>query len=159
MNLAKTPIAASLQKVAEDLHGSAQPWLVILMTDGEETCGGDPKAAIEALRSSGVDVRIDIVGFAIDEVELKETFTEWARIGNGSFYDAQNADDLKRAVRATLNRSFEVLANGTVVAAGTVDGDPLELPVGTYGVRLRGDRSGDLRQVEIASGVNRELKY
>ena len=51
MNLAKTPIAASLQKVKDDLAGTNGSILVILMTDGEETCDGNPKAAIEALRA------------------------------------------------------------------------------------------------------------
>ncbi|NJN52741.1 MAG: VWA domain-containing protein, partial [Gammaproteobacteria bacterium] len=90
-NLAKTPIGASLLKVKEDLAGNTGPALVVLVTDGEETCDGDPQAAIEDLRAAGLDVRVNIVGFAIDEIGLKETFQSWAQAGNGAYFDAQNA--------------------------------------------------------------------
>ena len=112
MNLAKTPIAASLQKVKEDLAGTNGSILVILMTDGEGTAT-NPKAAIEALRAGGMDVRVNIVGFAIDEIGLKETFAQWAQVGNGAFFDAQNAEQLKQAVRATLNPTYEVMRDAS----------------------------------------------
>ena len=66
-NNAKTPIGASLDKVADDLKAVRGERLVILLTDGEETCGGDAAAAIEKLKKSGVGLRVNIVGFAIDD--------------------------------------------------------------------------------------------
>ena len=159
MNLAKTPIGASLLKVKDDLAGVNGSMLVILMTDGEETCDGDPKAAIESLRAGGVDVRVNIVGFAIDEIGLKETFTQWAQVGNGAFFDAQNAEQLKQAVRATLSPTYEVLRDGKSIASGTVNGDAIELPVGSYLVRLHGAPPKDLGQAKIQSGADEELRY
>ena len=41
-NGAKTPIGASLAKVADDLKSVKGEKLIVLITDGEETCGGDP---------------------------------------------------------------------------------------------------------------------
>ena len=140
MNLAKTPIGASLLKVRDDLKGVKGPMLVVLVTDGEETCDGDPKAAIQSLRSAGLDVRVNIVGFAVDEVVLKETFREWARVGNGGYFDAQNGEQLKNAMRATLRPTYQVLAGGKVIATGTVNGDPIEIPAGSYKVRIPGRR-------------------
>ena len=46
-NGAKTPIGASLDKAADDLKSVTGEKLIVLVTDGEETCGGDPAAAIE----------------------------------------------------------------------------------------------------------------
>ena len=66
-NNARTPIGASLEKVADDLRGASGERLVILLTDGEETCGGDPAAAIAKLRKANIGVRVNIVGFAIDD--------------------------------------------------------------------------------------------
>ncbi len=159
MNLAKTPIAASLLKVKEDLAGANGSVLVILMTDGEETCDGNPRAAIEALRASGMDVRVNIVGFAVDEIALKETFAQWAQAGNGAFFDAQNAEQLKQAVRATLNPSYEVLKDGKAIASGTVNGAAIELPIGDYSVRLHGAPPKDLGQAKIQVGDTAELRY
>jgi hypothetical protein len=159
MNLAKTPIGASLLKVRDDLKGAKPPMLVVLVTDGEETCGGDPKAAIQALRSAGLDVRVNIVGFAVDEVVLKETFRDWARVGNGGYFDAQSGDQLKAALRATLRPTYQVLAGGKVVATGTVNGDPVEVPAGAYKVRVLGAAAKDVGEVTAEAGAVRELRY
>ena len=53
-NGAKTPIGASLAKVADDLKSVSGEKLIVLVTDGEETCGGDPAAEIEKLRKAGI---------------------------------------------------------------------------------------------------------
>jgi hypothetical protein len=159
MNLAKTPIAASLLKVREDLAGASGPKVVVLVTDGEETCDGDPKAAIQALRTGGLDVRINIVGFAVDEVVLKETFREWARLGGGGFFDAQDGEQLRAAMRASLQTTYEVSAGGKTVATGTVNGEPSELPAGKYRVRLLGGAAKDLGEVVLEAGTPRELRY
>jgi len=159
MNLAKTPIGASLLKVREDLQDVTGPMLVVLVTDGEETCGGDPKIAIEALRSAGLDVRVNIVGFAVDELVLKETFRDWARAGNGGYFDAQSGEDLKKAVRATLRPTYEVVAGDDVVATGTVNGDVLEIPSGTYHVRVLGEKANDLGEVTLGAGEIKDLSY
>ena len=86
-NLAKTPIGKSLSKIPDDLEGTEGKTIIILVTDGEETCDGDPMKEIQNLKDQGYDVRVNIVGFAIDELMLKETFREWARVGNGSYFD------------------------------------------------------------------------
>ena len=135
-NLARTPIGASLALVPGDLEGVVGPRLVILLTDGEETCEGDPTAAIAALRESGIDVRINIVGFALDDIELEATFAEWAAAGGGAYFSAADGDALAAAMAAALSRGYLVFKDGDVVATGEVGGQPVELPPGTYRVEL-----------------------
>jgi hypothetical protein len=159
MNLSKTPIGASLLKVRDDLKSVNGPMLVVLVTDGEETCGGDPKAAIQTLRAAGLDVRVNVVGFAVDEVVLKEQFREWARLGNGAYFDAQDGEQLKKAMRATLRPTYQVLADAKVVATGTVNGDPIEIPLGKYTLRVLGAAARDIRDVEVEDGALREVRY
>ena len=98
VNLVRTPLGASLEAVAADLGTAPGPKIVVFVTDGEETCGGDSAAAIQALVDSGIDVRVNIVGFALDDEALKAQFEEWARIGNGRYIDAGNAAELTAAV-------------------------------------------------------------
>ncbi len=148
--LSKTPIAASLAKVGEDLGSVSGERVVVLVTDGEETCEGDPEAAIGRLIASGIDVRVNIVGFAIDEYALRKTFESWAEQGNGTYLDAQNADDLAGAIGQAVNAPFEVLDSaGNVIVTGTSNGDPVSLPVGSYRVRLRSDTGAGI-PAEIA---------
>lgn len=61
-----TPIAYSLERALEDLDGRTGERIVVLITDGEEGCGGDVRAAAQALKDAGIDLRI--IGFDLDEL-------------------------------------------------------------------------------------------
>ena len=88
MNLAKTPIAESLELTAADLRTVTGERVIVLVTDGEETCDGDPAAAIAGLRAQGHNLRVSIVGYAIDDDGLRDTFARWAKLGGGEYFDA-----------------------------------------------------------------------
>ena len=145
-NLARTPIADSLLKVADDLACWQGPKIVILVTDGEETCDGDPEAAIRTLKDQGIDVRINIVGFAVADDALKQQFEDWATLGGGFYYDATNSAELAAAVTQALAPTFHLLdASGAVVASGVVNGAEVALPPGTYTLEVLED---PVRRVE-----------
>ncbi len=158
MNLAKTPIADSLAKVKQDLAGISGPVTVVLLTDGEETCGGDPRVAIEELQAAGFDVRVNIVGFAINELELQERFESWARVGNGRYIEAHDKKELREAMNRSLDVTFEVLSGDEVVASGVVNGEAVQLLPGKYRVRLLGSKSRDLGEVEIKARAEVDLR-
>jgi hypothetical protein len=152
INLSRTPIGASLAQVRQDLAGATGPIVVVLVTDGEETCQGDPAAAIQALRGSGMDVRVNIVGFAIDEQQLRETFQSWARLGNGRYVEANDGEQLNAALGASLGLPFEVLRGEQVVGTGVVGGPAVRLAPGAYRVRVLGGTPRDLPPVTIEPG-------
>jgi hypothetical protein len=158
MNLARTPIGASLALVRDDLAGVQGPVVVVLVTDGEETCEGDPEAAIRDLRQSGFDVRVNIVGFAIDEQRLKEEFEAWARAGSGRYVEANDGEQLAAAIGASLQVPYEVLAGDEVVGTGVVNGEALRLAPGTYRVRIPGSPARDLGEVTVLPGGEHEVE-
>ena len=136
---AKTPIAASLEKVSSDLSDVHGERLVILLTDGEETCGGNPAASIEKLMKQGINVRINIVGFALDDRKTAALFRQWASAGGGGYFDARNAASLDSAFSQAVKAGFEIVdAQKRVIAAGLVGGDPVKVLPGKYTVRLQG---------------------
>ncbi len=134
---ANTPIAMSLSQVAQDLANFGGQRRVVLLTDGEENCGGDPAAAIQQLRDSGINVTIDIVGFAIGDPALQAQFEAWAQLGGGTYYNADNAEDLADALQSAVVVPYRVLDTaGEEVATGIVGGAAIELPAGTYTVEI-----------------------
>jgi hypothetical protein len=150
MNLARTPIGASLKATAADIAGRPGPKLIILVTDGEETCDGDPAGAIRELAAGGTEVRVNIVGFAIDELMLQETFAEWARLGNGTYFNARDAEELAASLRESVEVPFSVLdADGAVVATGAVNGAPIEIDAGTYRVTTLTDPPRSVENVVV----------
>jgi hypothetical protein len=139
-NNAKTPIGASLEKVADDLKSVRGERLVIVLTDGEETCGGDPGAAILQLQTAGISpTRVSIVGFAIDDPKLAASFRHWSDLGKGTYFDAKDAAGLNDAMARALRPAFEVVdAKGQVIAEGVVDHEAVRVPAGSFSVRIKG---------------------
>ena len=126
---------------------------MILVTDGEETCGGDPAAEIKALRAQGIDVRINIVGFDVDDAALQATFAQWAELGGGFYFNASNAKELDAAVASALRAPFRVLdASGAIVASGVVNGAPLNLSAGVYTVEVLTEPVRRYEQVKVEGG-------
>ena len=158
MNLARTPIADSLAAVESDLRG-ATSGIIVLVTDGEETCEGDPGKAIEALREKGFNVSLNIVGFAIDDAELAAQFESWAELGGGRYLGASDADDLSDAIEQALRISYTVYdRGGNEVASGEVGGKPLELERGNYRVVVNSVPKRTFENVAVAGEDTVTLK-
>ncbi|MBZ0329884.1 VWA domain-containing protein [Halomonas sp. ANAO-440] len=159
INLARTPLAASLDAVLDDLSDFAdQPRLVVMLTDGEETCDGDVAASVEALIEEGVDVRLNIVGFHIDEIGLQAEFERFAARGGGEYFDSQDGDELIAGLSQALAATWRVLdSDGSEVARGRVDDASIELDVGEYElvvVTQEGERS---KTFQVAPSQSVEL--
>lgn len=102
-----TPLAQSLELAGEDLLTvPSDKQMIILLTDGEESCGGDPQAVAASLREKGIEVEVHIVGFDL-EVDESAVMKEVAAAGGGAYYDAQDSAELKNA----LTEVIEVTAN------------------------------------------------
>ena len=150
MNLAKTPLGRSIELMASDLADVTGQRVLIVLTDGEETCEGDAAAAIQGLRDLGWDIRINIVGLAIGEAELEATFESWAAIGGGQYFSATDGDELADALTRAVTGPFSVTDpdSGGTIASGQ-PGELLTLPAGTY--LIRWGRDGEAT-AEITSG-------
>jgi Mg-chelatase subunit ChlD len=134
-NLARTPIAASLAEVAKDLGKAGTNAVVVLVTDGEETCDGDPAAEIEKLAQAGFAISLNIVGFAIDDAALAARFESWAESGGGRYFAANDAAGLNDAVAQALAMPYTVYdRNGEPVAEGSVGSAAVEVEQGVYRV-------------------------
>jgi hypothetical protein len=146
---ARTATAASLHAVAQDLANAQGAKRVILITDGEENCGGNVENEIAGLHKAGLDVEINIVGFAIDSPAVGKMFGRWAQLGGGKYIESNDAPSLDRALANTMQQIFEVLdASGMIVGTGAVGGEPIVLPSGQYSVRLHNQPTSTVR-IEI----------
>ncbi len=120
----ETPIAYSLGEAAKDL-GSDGERHIILVSDGEESCVPDPCDQIRKIEGLGINLQIDTVGFAVD-AKARTQLQCVARVGNGQYFDAQNADSLADTLRKTATRAARTfLVQGEPV---TATADPESAP-------------------------------
>lgn len=102
-----TPIALTLEDAGKDLAaypGEKNTNLVYLVSDGMETCGGDPVAAAKALTSSGVQAVVNVIGFNVD-MDAQRQLKAVAEAGGGLYANAGNQDQLSKA----LNQAKDLL--------------------------------------------------
>ncbi|MFH5779787.1 VWA domain-containing protein [Heyndrickxia oleronia] len=94
-----TPIALALEKVKEDIPENTDDMIVYVVSDGIETCNGDPVKAAKDLVSSDIQTVVNIIGFDVDN-EGQKLLKNVASAGNGEFTYVQSERDLKRYLRA-----------------------------------------------------------
>ena len=154
----RTPLAESLKLVAEDLKTAEGSKLVILLTDGEESCDGDPEEAVRFLKEQGVDVKLNIVGMAIDSDLTKQQFAEWAKIGGGLYFDADSPEALQSALEQALFPKYQLIdKNGDVVIEGVADGRSVGVAEGVYKLKVLTTPSRVMGEIRIEEGKNVEI--
>ncbi|MEM6842223.1 MAG: VWA domain-containing protein [Bacteroidota bacterium] len=111
-----TPIAYSLEQAARDF--SIDPEyrnVVIILTDGIESCSGDPCAVSLALQERQIFLKPFVIGLGI-----KENFEEeFACVGQ--YFDAKNQREFRQVLNKILKQSLET----TTVSVELLDQDKL----------------------------------
>lgn len=99
-----TPIGLSLDRAREDFAaaGDASLNYIVLVTDGLETCGGDPVQVARSLRESDLAITTSVVGFGLTPEE-QATIAQIAQEGGGDVLGAADAAELSAALFAVLS--------------------------------------------------------
>jgi hypothetical protein len=128
-----TPLANSLQAAEDYLVpikgcdaaaiGGCRRYGVILLTDGAESCQGDPVAAATALRAQGIDTYV--IGFSTLPAEAAQLNAVAAAGGTGSAFLVGNEDALANALASIVSGSivFETCNDLDDDCDGLVDED------------------------------------
>ena len=169
-----TPIAYSLGHAANDFPADAKERVIVLVSDGKETCQGDPVVAAKELAGKGITVHT--VGFVVDTA-ARGQLQAIARATGGTYFDApvgpELPDTLKQALNACKTRvvtlppkpqpgklrttsatwltSHAVLNAETGQKVGEFNSSHLEmpLPAGVYEVKFG---PGSWKGIEVRSG-------
>ena len=100
-----TPITFSLSQAVRDLSPYEGEKSIILISDGLETCGGDPCELAHNVDAQNIDIKIDVVGFGIrDDWEAEEQLMCIALNTHGRYYSADSAEELTRGLQETINK-------------------------------------------------------
>ncbi|MEP1330875.1 VWA domain-containing protein [Pseudophaeobacter sp.] len=110
-----TPLTDAVKLAADALDYQNRPAAIILVTDGKETCGGQPCKLATDLANEGADTTVHVIGF-----KVRGTFFSWDRDSDndynvsesvarcladrtgGTYTSAETLDQLIAALRDTL---------------------------------------------------------
>ncbi|WP_299348511.1 VWA domain-containing protein [uncultured Shimia sp.] len=109
-----TPLTEAVKQAAEALNYQNEPSVVVLVTDGNETCGGRPCEMAQTLRASARDLTVHVIGFRAvvdffawnnpEQDALNSTTVArcLADETGGLFVTTQTVDELVAALQRTL---------------------------------------------------------
>ena len=115
-----TPIVYSLEQAAADFPAGDGQKLIVLVTDGQESCGGKLSSVLDAFKQRGIDVDVRIIGIDLSDAARK-SFD-----GVGTLENVQSGAALALALgRATQQVIQPVQTLLPVVVKLTSSGQPL----------------------------------
>ena len=93
-----TPLAQSIRYALEDMPRSGeQNNAIVLISDGKETCGGDPCAVVEKLKERGIHFTLHVVGMNVAPEDAEQLMCV-ARAGEGYYIPVQTVQEMNRAL-------------------------------------------------------------
>lgn len=160
----QTPIGRSLSLMSQDLADSKGFKLIIVVSDGIETCSpetGDPDFppdVVRAMKTRGVKFRVNVVGFGIESSETRQFLTRIAETSGGRYIGAGNTKELASAVSAAIELVYLVQdQSGKTVFEGTVGAPAIGLAPGRYSVVVPGRPDITIPNVNIVQDVETRL--
>lgn len=110
-----TPLTYALHAANEsDLTRMTGKKTIILISDGQDTCGADPCAYIRQLHARGINIKIDIVGLNIAERAAREQLNCIAHTSGGQYYNADTAAKLIESISHSVSQAI----SGQVILPG-----------------------------------------
>jgi Ca-activated chloride channel family protein len=103
----KTPLTAAVGQAAEVLDYRTKPAVIVVLTDGEETCGGSPCDLGKALHAAANNLTVHVIGFRMKNFswtgEQSILDVKCLADQNGGLYvSADTEQDLTEALEKTL---------------------------------------------------------
>lgn len=141
--LADAIIAAGTELQASDVEGEQ---VVYVVSDGEETCGGDPVAAARALNEGEIRAVVNIIGLDLPATD-RQALEAVAGAGGGVFEGVSNAEELFDALGVQARNIGEMTRvramSGHAISANNsaVGGAMLRVNTCTAGIITRENRA------------------
>jgi Ca-activated chloride channel homolog len=103
----KTPLVTAVKVAAAALESKSKPGVIVLLTDGEETCGGAPCTLGQTIKASGRHLTVHVIGYQLRAFRWTgaQSFLDvkcLAEETGGLYITAENRQDLVEAFEKTL---------------------------------------------------------
>jgi len=117
----KTPLTDAVRRAAGGLRFQSDPATVIVVTDGVESCGGDPCALARELEADGIEFTAHVVGFGLSDDQGAAVSCIADNTG-GMYMAAEDAEGLRTALLKAVEPPEP---QATAIASDDFDGREL----------------------------------
>jgi hypothetical protein len=113
--LGMTPMSESIKQAANDFtFEPGRKNFIVLISDGEETCGDEPATVVQYLKEIGVDFSIHVIGLDVDP-QTAAQLKAISDTAGGVYYDAKSEAELDAALNE-VNETMLPASEPPVVA-------------------------------------------
>lgn len=114
----RTPLANAITAAIRDLaRYSGVNKNIILMTDGIDTCGGNPIKVVQEMAVFNAKIKVHIVGIKLDSVKSRY-MQSVARAGSGEFENVSDESGLENFLQSISGKSDGNAFEGKVLIGG-----------------------------------------
>ncbi|MEH7379756.1 VWA domain-containing protein [Bacillus sp. JJ1533] len=101
-----TPLANAIDFVHKKTENSSNNVTLYIISDGIETCDGDPVGTAKAFAEKNSNRAVNIIGFDVD-TESENQLKEVASAGNGEYLSANTIEELDNSITKKWVPSFQ----------------------------------------------------
>ena len=124
-----TPIAYSLEQSKNDFSLTREAnKTIILLSDGEETCGGDAVGVLKKLKEQGFEVVVHTIGFNVD-AQTRSQLEAISSATGGKYFDARDAQSLTGALKDATAQAVVIQKDKQIYGAPLRGGNSYETAV------------------------------
>ncbi|WP_404455276.1 VWA domain-containing protein [Virgibacillus necropolis] len=158
-----TPIANSITEAKKDFENadSSSQNIIYIVSDGVETCGGNPVKAAKSLHDSNIKAVVNVIGFDVDSNGQKQLL-EVAEAGGGEFKTVDSGDDFKEVWEDERVRLYNEWSSWNAENYNEVSGEQTDKMNELYGERtdfmnLSYDEEGNLKDAVYYLESNEQI--
>lgn len=155
-----TPLAEAISRAVQDFQTEPDRVnTIVMISDGEETCGGDPCETVADLKAQDINFTLYVVGMDVDP-QAQAQLQCMAEQGDGFYRDARSKVELIQVFgeiqqEMAANTSMIVKSTPTPVSTSKPTSLPI-VPQHPKQLSFIGD-DGDIWLVEVKNGVQTQL--
>ncbi|WP_183187623.1 vWA domain-containing protein [Brevibacillus panacihumi] len=108
-----TGIATALEAARDDLknvHSEGAETIIYLVTDGIETCGGNPVEVAKSLHQLDLKAVVNVIGFDVDD-EAQRQLKSVAEAGGGTYTTVKDKKALEQVFKKYLEELYQENSN------------------------------------------------
>ncbi|MCS1351660.1 VWA domain-containing protein [Mechercharimyces sp. CAU 1602] len=120
-----TPLASAIKSAKKEIAGMKKENvknIVYVVSDGKETCDGDPVAAAKSLHESDIEAVVNIIGLDLNNSE-QQALRDVASAGGGEYTSVQSQEELEEHFekeRERINAEWESWELNGTLEAGSI---------------------------------------
>ncbi len=120
----RTPLTAAVRMAAEELNYTTRSARIVLVSDGVESCDGNPAALAAALKANALDLTVHVIGFDVSGITDQSGLEALASLNGGLYLTPDTSNELKDDLNTMMDMPTGGMAHDTAMPAAPMASEP-----------------------------------